>query len=182
MSTVLPRLDQEELTELPVTIRNAGIAGAGGAGFPTHAKWQHLDSVDSLLVNHQESEPNYFMDKWLGREHADELATLFDGLLDTGLDRIVITAKVTDREKWLRPLEDTTGGRIYEPSELPIDDVDGIAFAYTEDKYEFGMESVLLRLIDDTVIGNELPRITAGSFRTRRRCSTCIGRSSTGPR
>lgn len=159
MSVTREKLRAVELPEFAVTLRNAGVAGAGGAGFPTYAKWEHLESVNSLLVNHQESEPNYYIDKWLGRERADELAALFEGLLDRAFDRIVIGAKWTDREEWVRDLERMTGATVYEPDELPIDESEtGIIVAYTDDRYEYGMESVLLRLIADVVMqGEELP-------------------------
>ncbi|TYL40320.1 NADH dehydrogenase subunit [Natronococcus pandeyae] len=159
MSVTREQLRGVELPEFAVTLRNAGVAGAGGAGFPSYAKWEHLESVDSLLVNHQESEPNYYMDKWLGRERTDELVALFEGLLDHAFDRIVIGAKWTDRQEWVGDLERATDATIYEPDELPIDESErGVVVAYTEDKYEFGMESVLLRLVAGVVMqGEELP-------------------------
>ncbi|MDQ2049895.1 NADH dehydrogenase subunit [Natronolimnohabitans sp. A-GB9] len=159
MSVTRETIRSVELPEFAVTLRNAGLAGAGGAGFPTYAKWERLAEVDSLLVNHQESEPNYYMDKWLGRERTDELAGLFDGLLDAAFDRIVIAAKHTNRDEWLRELEAATGATIYEPDELPVDeDETGVSIAYTDDRYEYGMESVLMRLVTDTVLGgDELP-------------------------
>ncbi|WP_306056629.1 NADH dehydrogenase subunit [Natronococcus wangiae] len=159
MSVTREQLRGVELPEFAVTLRNAGVAGAGGAGFPSYAKWEHLESVDSLLVNHQESEPNYYIDKWLGRKRTDELAALFDGLLDHAFDRIVIGAKRTDREEWVVDLERATDATIYEPDELPIDESErGVVVAYTEDKYEYGMESVLLRLVAGVVMqGGELP-------------------------
>ncbi len=159
MSVTLERLEQAEVSELPVTIRNAGIDGAGGAGFPSYAKWDHLDRVDNLLMNHQESEPNYFIDKWLGREHAEEYAVLFDGLLDRALDTIVISAKEKNREGWMGELEAAMDGVVYTPNELPVDpdEESGVVFAYTDDQYEYGMESVLLRIVGDTVMGSDLP-------------------------
>ena len=157
MSLTHKTLRQLEAPELAVTLRNAGVAGAGGAGFPTYAKWEHLESVDSLLVNHQESEPNYYIDKWLGRERTKGLAELFDGLLAEGaFDRIVVGAKATNRVGWTRELEAATDGTVYEPDELPIDpDEEGIVFAYTDDRYEYGMEGVLLRMIADVVVGGD---------------------------
>ncbi|MHC3439586.1 NADH dehydrogenase subunit [Natrialbaceae archaeon A-gly3] len=161
MSTTHETLGDLEVPELAVTLRNAGVAGAGGAGFPTYAKWEHLESVETLLVNHQESEPNYYIDKWLGRERTGELAALFDAFLEKGMfDRIVVGAKATDREEWTRDLEAATEGTVYEPDELPIDpeEESGVVFAYTDDRYEYGMESVLLRLVADVVVGgDELP-------------------------
>lgn len=158
MSVTLSRLEQTPVSELTTTMRNAGIGGAGGAGFPTYAKWERAESVDSLLVNHQESEPNFFVDKWLGRTHTGALATLFDALLDRLFDVIVVGTKATDRNKYTSELEAATDATVYLPEELPIDDTEtGVVFAYTEDRYEYGMESVLLRLVGDTVIGNDLP-------------------------
>ena len=159
MSVPLQRLEQVEVPELAVTIRNAGVAGAGGAGFPSYGKWEHAETVDHLLVNHQESEPDYFMDKWLGREHAEELATLFDALLDRVFDTVVVAAKEKDRDRWMGELEAATDGSVRLPEELPIDPDEeaDVVFTYTEDRYEYGMESVLLRIVGDTNIGSDLP-------------------------
>lgn len=159
MNVPLQRLNELEVPELSVTIRNAGIAGAGGAGFPSYAKWEHAETVDHLLVNHQESEPNFFMDKWLAREHVEEFAILFDALLDRVFETVVIGAKEKDRDRWMGELEVATDATIYLPDELPIDpdEESGVVFAYTEDRYEYGMESVLLRIVADVTIGNDLP-------------------------
>jgi hypothetical protein len=159
MSVTLQQLEQVEAPALAGTIRNAGIAGAGGAGFPTHGKWARLDEVDHLMVNHQESEPNYYIDKWLGREHADELAAFFDAVLDRALETVVVAAKEKERERWMGDLEAATDAAVYGPSDLPLDpdDESGVVFAYTEDKYQYGMESVLLRIVADVVMGADLP-------------------------
>ena len=159
MSITREAIRSVEPPEFAVTLRNAGLAGAGGAGFPTYAKWDRLEEVDSLLVNHQESEPNYYMDKWLGRERTEELAALLEGLLDRAFDRIVIGAKWSDRDDWVRDLEEATDATVYAPDALPVsEDESGVVVAYTEDKYEFGMESVLMRLVAGVVMkGDELP-------------------------
>ena len=44
-------------------IRNAGIVGAGGAGFPSHVKFD--TNVDTLIVNAAECEPMIHVDKQL---------------------------------------------------------------------------------------------------------------------
>lgn len=148
-----------ETTDLVESIRDAGIAGAGGAGFPAYAKWEHLDEVDTLLVNHQESEPNFLKDRWLGQQSGKQLAALFDRLLETSLDLVVIGTKHHYRGLWLGALEEHTEATVYGPDDLPIDTEaeSGVVLAGTEDRYEFGMESVLLRLVTDTVIGSDLP-------------------------
>lgn len=159
MSVTLQQLEQAELPELATTLRNAGVSGAGGAGMPSYAKWDRLDEVDHLLVNHQESEPNYYIDKWLGRERADEFATLFDALLGRAFETVVVGAKAKDRNEWMREFERATDATVYLPDQLPIDsdEESGVVFVYTDDKYEYGMESVLLRMVGDVVIGQDLP-------------------------
>jgi electron transport complex protein RnfC len=160
MSVTQERLRQTEQTELSVTLRNAGVAGAGGAGFPSYAKWNRIGDVDHLLVNHQESEPNYYIDKWLGREHAEELATLFDVLLERSIvESVVVAAKEKDRGKWLGELEDEIGGSVHEPADMPLssESLSSVSFAYTADEYNYGMENVLLKKVGDVVVGNDLP-------------------------
>jgi Na+-translocating ferredoxin:NAD+ oxidoreductase RnfC subunit len=140
-------------------LRNAGIAGAGGAGFPSYAKWERVASTDYLLVNHQESEPNFFVDKWLGKSRATELAALFDALLEDAFETVVVSAKWTDRDEHMTELEAATGGTVVPPDDLPLDveTESGVVFAYTDARYQYGMESVLLNVVADTVIGSDLP-------------------------
>ncbi|TYT62081.1 NADH dehydrogenase subunit [Natrialba swarupiae] len=149
----------EDLADGVERIRDAGVAGAGGAGFPSYAKWERADSTEYLLVNHQESEPNYVVDKWLGKTRASAFAELFDRLLEDVFDVIVVSAKRTDREGYLRALEAETGGTVRTPDELPleVETESGVVFAYTDPTYQYGMESVLLNVVADTVIGSDLP-------------------------
>lgn len=145
--------------DAPSVIQRAGVAGAGGGGFPSYAKWAAADSAEYLLMNHQESEPNYRIDKWLGREHAAELASLFDAVLDQVFEVVVVGAKRKDRDPHMRALEAHTNGTVRMPEELPLDpDAEsGVVFAYTDNEYQYGMESVLLQTVAGTVIGNDLP-------------------------
>ncbi|OBT13075.1 electron transport complex subunit RsxC [Vibrio sp. UCD-FRSSP16_10] len=55
-------------------IRQAGISGMGGAGFPTARKLQSgLGRVDILIINAAECEPYITADDTLMREYADEI-------------------------------------------------------------------------------------------------------------
>jgi Na+-translocating ferredoxin:NAD+ oxidoreductase RnfC subunit len=145
-------------TDIVTALRDAGVAGAGGAGFPTYAKWQQVDEADYLLMNHQESEPNYFIDKWLGRAYAPTFASLFDRLLGDVFEAVVVGAKWKDR-RHLRELEALTDATVRRPDELPLDPAaeSGVVFAYTDSTYQYGMESVLLNVVADTVIEDGLP-------------------------
>lgn len=141
-------------------LKRNGVAGAGGAGFPSAVKWSDPDAVSYLLVNHQESEPNYYADKWLGREHADSFADLFAALLDAEVfDAIVVGSKDKYREEWTEPLETATDGEIYEPTDLPVpvEEEDGVVFAYTPPVYTYSEETVLLMVTCGVEIGDDLP-------------------------
>lgn len=52
-------------------IFQAGVVGAGGAGFPTHKKL--VDGAKLLIVNAAECEPLLASDRYLMREYADEI-------------------------------------------------------------------------------------------------------------
>lgn len=145
--------------ELPNRIQRAGVAGAGGAGFPSYAKWQSLDEVDNLLINHQESEPNYYADKWLGKMHATKLTAFLNALQGDVFETIVIGTKEKYREDWTGVLEETTDATVYTPEDLPIDPADesGIVIAYTPDVYTYSEETVLLLMTVGLQIGDDLP-------------------------
>lgn len=153
------QLGTVDLQALSGRLQQAGLSGAGGGGFPTYAKWQRATEAHSLLMNHQESEPNCYLDKFLADEYAEQFAALFDALLDSSLERIVIGAKATNRDPWLHSLEEATEGTVYQPTDLPldIDETAGVVFAYTQDRYECGMENVLLQRVANTVLGKDLP-------------------------
>ena len=59
--------------ELLERIRQAGIVGCGGAGFPTHVKLNC--QVDTLIVNGAECEPLLRTDRWLMCHRAAEIVT-----------------------------------------------------------------------------------------------------------
>ncbi|MFB6124792.1 MAG: NADH dehydrogenase subunit [Halanaeroarchaeum sp.] len=158
MATSDPQRIDFDADRLAAVVRDSGVAGAGGAGFPAYAKWERADDVDALLINHQESEPNFVKDRFLGRRRAAELARLVDWLLESVLDTVVVGTKAPYRGVWLGALEEQTDADVYAPEELPVDpDHEGVIVACTEDRYEYGMESVLLRMVADTVIGSDLP-------------------------
>lgn len=62
-------------TELLSIIRESGIAGMGGAGFPTAVKLANQDnlSIETLIINGTECEPYITSDDRLMRERADEI-------------------------------------------------------------------------------------------------------------
>jgi len=73
-------------------IKNAGIVGAGGAGFPAHVKFD--SKVETLIVNGAECEPLIHVDKQLMEKHFEKV---FEGIKVAaglvGARRIVIALK-----------------------------------------------------------------------------------------
>lgn len=59
--------------ELLEQIKQAGIVGCGGAGFPTHVKLNC--KVETLIVNGAECEPLLRTDRWLMRHKARQIVT-----------------------------------------------------------------------------------------------------------
>lgn len=86
--------------ELLEQIKQAGIVGCGGAGFPTHAKLSC--TVDTLIVNGAECEPLLRTDRWLLRHRAREIVTAA-GLCGqaVGASQVYIAAK----EHYVQALE-----------------------------------------------------------------------------
>lgn len=79
-------------SQLVEQVRNAGVVGAGGAGFPTHVK---LDAkVDTYIVNAAECEPLLYKDRELMLLHAARLVQgLKLAMASTGATRGVIAIK-----------------------------------------------------------------------------------------
>jgi Na+-translocating ferredoxin:NAD+ oxidoreductase RnfC subunit len=73
-------------------IKNAGIVGAGGAGFPTHVKMNA--KVDTILVNGAECEPLLCKDKEMMKNYPDEVVGgLLLAVANTSAARGIIALK-----------------------------------------------------------------------------------------
>jgi len=73
-------------------IADAGVVGAGGAGFPTHVKL--AARADTVLINAAECEPLLHKDKEVLRAYADEVfAGMAVAMRLVGADRAVIGVK-----------------------------------------------------------------------------------------
>jgi electron transport complex protein RnfC len=145
---------------LPDALKRCGVVGCGGAGFPTYAKYASDGGAKPrfLVVNAQESEPGYFIDKWVHEHEADALLAVLGHLAAVALapgGKVVVAAKLKDRDT-LMPLEhkataagiphkmlDCTGRNRHKLDEQS----EPLLFAYTDDKYPFGMETALLLIV-----------------------------------
>ena len=78
--------------EIADLVREAGVIGAGGAGFPTYVKLQA--KVDTYICNAAECEPLLHKDQELMKAYADEVVNgLRLGMAATGATRGVIAIK-----------------------------------------------------------------------------------------
>lgn len=64
--------------EVVETLRQAGVVGAGGGGFPTYFKY--TNPQPHLIVNSTESEPGYWADKMLHKHHLNEFLLVYEAL------------------------------------------------------------------------------------------------------
>ncbi|HUT64631.1 MAG TPA: SLBB domain-containing protein, partial [Spirochaetota bacterium] len=78
--------------EIAEAIKNSGIVGAGGAGFPTHMKI--ASNLDTVIVNGAECEPLLASDEYLMEEQSGKLVRGLIFLLEAcGAKRGVIALK-----------------------------------------------------------------------------------------
>ncbi|MEM2865824.1 MAG: electron transport complex subunit RsxC [Candidatus Hadarchaeales archaeon] len=89
----MPPLDPEKASreELLQRVREAGIVGMGGAGFPTHIKLNPPKKVDTLLINGVECEPYITSDHRLMLEEGEKIvegAKIMAKML--GVERVLI--------------------------------------------------------------------------------------------
>lgn len=74
------------------TVKQAGIVGAGGAGFPTHVKL--ATQAETFIVNAAECEPLIETDKYICRTYPDELVAAVAAIsAHLGAKRAVIALK-----------------------------------------------------------------------------------------
>jgi electron transport complex protein RnfC len=132
-------LSRDEAVEI---MRQAGIVGAGGGGFPTYFKWKNPQP--NLIVNCTESEPGYWADKVLHREYFDEFLELFDVMKTIfGIERVIMGVHFKD-EEWFSRYDENTDG-LYEVVHVP-------------DKYSMGEEKTLIKNIFNEDKGKWVPR------------------------
>lgn len=69
----LPPIDTNDAQAIMSRVRQAGIVGLGGAGFPTYVKMATKDKIDVVLINGAECEPYLTCDHRVMLEHPSEI-------------------------------------------------------------------------------------------------------------
>ena len=135
-----PELTPEEIVE---RVKQAGITGMGGAGFPTHVKLcpPPTAKAECVIINAVECEPYITSDNRLMLEHADEIIV--------GLQLLMKAAKV---ERGYIGIEENKPEAIALLTEIASHDA-RIEIVPLMTKYPQGGEKQLV----DAVIGRQVP-------------------------
>lgn len=81
-----------DLKELQQIIYDAGIVGAGGAGFPTHKKLS--PEIKQIVINAAECEPLMMVDHHIFRKHLRAVVSIINMMLDaTGAEEAIMGIK-----------------------------------------------------------------------------------------
>jgi len=141
--SVKPNKSLEELTpdEIVEIVKEAGIVGMGGAGFPTSVKLKPAKPVDTILLNGCECEPLLTADHRVLLEYADDVIY--------GLKAII---KAVGAEKGVIVIEDNKPDAIELMKEKTAA-IDNIEVVEAKTKYPQGAEKMLIK----RVTGRKVP-------------------------
>lgn len=121
--TQLVECDPSSLTssELFHIIQQSGIAGLGGAGFPTAIKLSGkiMSGIDSLIINGTECEPYITADDLLMRERADKILAGVDILVQLTRPKNVLIAIEDNKPEALATMQTALGKRAYHIISIP---------------------------------------------------------------
>ena len=142
--SVKPVADPESLTQDDVValVREKGIVGMGGAGFPTSVKLKPAKSVDTILLNGCECEPLLTADHRVLLEYADDV-----------IYGLKIMRKAVGAEKGIIVIEDNKPDAI-ELLQAKTAGLDNIEVVVAKTKYPQGAEKMLIK----RVMGRQVPR------------------------
>ncbi len=113
-------------------VRNAGIVGLGGAGFPTFAKHATKDTIDTVIINAAECEPYITADYMLILEECEKMLR--------GLRYIM---KVTQAEKGIIAIKKTKHAAISVIKEK-IESISDVGIFLLKDEYPAGWERYIV--------------------------------------
>jgi len=132
---VCPDLELLSNSDIIEKISDAGIAGMGGAGFPTHIKASSKPEINFLIINGVECEPYITSDDLLMMEHSDAIV---DGIniLDKLLTPAFILIAIEDNKpKAIKAMQHATAG------------IEKIKVCVVPTKYPAGGEKQLIQIL-----------------------------------
>ena len=146
------RLEDLSKEEILARIKEGGVVGMGGAGFPTQVKLapKEPDKIDHILVNGAECEPYLTSDY---RRMLDDSEKLIEGL------RVML--KLFDNAKGYICIEDNKPDCIAKLKEM-VKDIPRIEVAELMTKYPQGGERFLIKAVTDREINSAMLPADAG--------------------
>ena len=141
--SVKPNKSLDELTgqEIIEIVKNAGIVGMGGAGFPTYVKLMPSKPIEAVLLNGCECEPMLTADHRMMLEYADDI--IF------GLKAMM---KTLNAPRGVIVIEDNKPDAI-ELMTAKVENEEGIEVCVAKTKYPQGGEKMLVK----RVLGRSVP-------------------------
>jgi len=135
--SVKPNKPLEELTpdEIVEIVKNAGIVGMGGAGFPTYVKLKPGKPIDAVLLNGCECEPMLTADHKLLLNYADEVIY--------GLKAVM---KAVDAPRGVIVIEDNKPDAV-ELMKSKVEGLENIEVTVARTKYPQGAEKMLIKRV-----------------------------------
>ena len=133
--SVKPNKDLDSLTpeEIIDIVREAGIVGMGGAGFPTFVKLKPAKPVDTILLNGCECEPYLTADHKALLAYADDVVFGLKAMMKTvGAEKGIIVIE-DNKEDAVKLMEEKTA------------DIDNIEVVVAKTKYPQGAEKMLIK-------------------------------------
>ncbi len=140
--TAYPEFRSESPETLIEVIRQAGISGMGGAGFPTAKKIQSgLGKTNILIINAAECEPYITADDMLIREKANEIVQGIDVLQHVLTPQLVIIGIEDNKPEAVKALEEAAINHDLVIRVIPT-------------KYPSGGEKQLIRILTNQEVPN----------------------------
>ena len=145
-------LDQMYREDVKEAIKEAGIVGMGGAGFPTHVKLspKNEDSIDTIIVNGAECEPYLTSDYRRMLEVPEKIVT--------GLQIVI---NLFDHARGIIAIEDNKPDAVKLLTQM-TKDIDNITVNPVKTKYPQGAERQLIRANTGREINSSMLPADAG--------------------
>ncbi len=129
-------------------IRNAGIAGLGGAAFPTARKLAASETIDTLIINAMECEPYITCDDLLMREQSSQILQGIDILMSVTSARHCLVGIEDNKPEAVKALKTELKNK-----NNNISNRDNIDVLVTPTLYPSGSEKQLIKMLT----GKEVP-------------------------
>ncbi|MCW8107754.1 electron transport complex subunit RsxC [Alteromonas ponticola] len=140
--TPLPHFQSLPQQTVVEAICDAGIAGMGGAGFPTHIKTGNNKKIEFLIINGAECEPYITSDDRLMQEHAWQIRQGIDVLQHLITPMAVVIAIEDNKPEAIKAMQ------------IACQDKPGYLVVAVETKYPAGGEKQLIQMLTQ----REVPR------------------------